>query len=196
MQEFSEEELEETFCRVWYLPIFPVTNVNKPGKIRMVWDAAAASHGVTLNSFLLKGPDQLCDLFAILIQFREGRIALTGDVREMFLQVLMRAEDQQCQRFLWFDEDGTVAEYILQVMSFGACCSPCSAQFVKNVNAERFRDKYPAAVGVIQKRHYVDDMLVSVSTEQEAISSHSKLSKYMRPVDLRSVTGSATRDVL
>ncbi|XP_053699271.1 uncharacterized protein LOC128746246 [Sabethes cyaneus] len=169
VRKLTDEELKQSFSRVWYLPMFPVTNVNKPGKIRMVWDAAAASHGITLNSVLLKGPDQLCDLFTILIQFRVGRIGLTGDVREMFLQVLMRAEDQQCQRFLWYDEDGTIAAYVLQVMSFGACCSPSSAQFVKNLNAERFRKEYPDAVEVIQKRHYVDDMLVSVSTEQEAI---------------------------
>ncbi|XP_062557852.1 uncharacterized protein LOC134222705 [Armigeres subalbatus] len=87
----------------------------------------------------------------------------------MFLQVLMRPEDQQCQRFLWYDEDGTLSIYVLQVMTFGACCSPSSAQFVKNINAERFKGDYPAAVEVIQKRHYVDDMLVSVATEKEAV---------------------------
>ncbi|XP_062537615.1 uncharacterized protein LOC134205925 [Armigeres subalbatus] len=165
----TDEERSKNFPRTWYLPMFPVTNANKPGKIRMVWDAAAVAHGISLNSALLKGPDQLSELFTILVQFREGRVALTGDVREMFLQVLMRPEDQQCQRFLWYDEDGTLSIYVLQVMTFGACCSPSSAQFVKNLNAERFKGDYPAAVEVIQKRHYVDDMLVSVATEKEAV---------------------------
>ncbi|XP_062557911.1 uncharacterized protein LOC134222771 [Armigeres subalbatus] len=131
----------------------------------MVWDAAAVAHGISLNSALLKGPDQLSELFTILVQFREGRVALTGDVREMFLQVLMHPEDQQCQRFLWYDEDRTPSIYVLQVMTFGAP----SAQFVKNLNAERFKGDYPAAAEVIQKRHYVDDMLVSVATEKEAV---------------------------
>ncbi|XP_062706189.1 uncharacterized protein LOC134287695 [Aedes albopictus] len=172
-----DDELSQSFPRTWYLPIFPVMNVNKPGKIRMVWDAAAISHGVSLNSALLKGPDQLCELFTILVQFREGQVALTGDVREMFLQVLMRQEDQQCQRFLWYDEEGTLSVYVLQVMSFGACCSPSSAQYVKNLNAERFRGDYPEAVEVIQKRHYVDDMLVSVATEEEAIKLAQQVKK-------------------
>ncbi|XP_062557656.1 uncharacterized protein LOC134222521 [Armigeres subalbatus] len=163
----TDKERSKNFPRTWYLPIFPVTNANKPGKIRMVWDAAAVAHGISLNSALLKGPDQLSALFTILVQFREGRVSLTGDVREMFLQVLMRPEDQQCQRFLWYDEDGTLSIYVLQVMTFGACCSPSSAQFVKNLSAKRFKWDYPA-VEVIQ-RHYVDDMLVSVATEKEAV---------------------------
>ncbi|XP_055615196.1 uncharacterized protein LOC129761499 [Toxorhynchites rutilus septentrionalis] len=145
-RKLSDEELKQPLQRVWYLPTFPVTNINKPGKIRIVWDAAASAHG-----------------------FREGRIGLTGDVREMFLQVLMRLEDQHCQRFFWYDEEGKIVVYVLQVMSFGACCSPSSAQYVKNVNAERFKANFPAAVEVIQKRHYVDDMLVSVESEDEAI---------------------------
>ncbi|XP_062713668.1 uncharacterized protein LOC134290526 [Aedes albopictus] len=176
-RKLTDNELVQNFPRTWYLPIFPVTNINKPGKIRMVWDAAAMVHGFSLNSALLKGPDQFCELFTILIQFREGRVALTGDVREMFLQVLMRPEDQQCQRFLWYDEDGTTSVYVLQVMTFGACCSPSSAQFVKNLNAERFKEEYPAAVEVIQKRHYVDDMLMSVADEEEAIQLAKQVKK-------------------
>ncbi|XP_062714227.1 uncharacterized protein LOC134290998 [Aedes albopictus] len=176
-RKLTDDELSESFARTWYLPIFPVTNPNKPGKIRMVWDAAAVAHGVSLNSVLLKGPDQLCELFTILVQFREGRIALTGDVREMFLQVRMRPDDQQCQRFLWYEGNGALSVYVLQVMTFGACCSPSSAQFVKNLNAQRFKGDYPAAVEVIQKRHYVDDMLVSVSTEDEAITLAQQVKK-------------------
>ncbi|XP_058816892.1 uncharacterized protein LOC131680190 [Topomyia yanbarensis] len=48
--------------RVWYLPIFPVFNLNKPGKVRIVWDAAATIGGVSLNSVLVKGPDMLTSL--------------------------------------------------------------------------------------------------------------------------------------
>lgn len=63
-----------TYPRTWYFPVFAVTNPNKPDKIRMVWDAAAKVHGMSLNSVLLKGPDQLALLTQIL-WFRERRIA-------------------------------------------------------------------------------------------------------------------------
>ncbi|XP_062703593.1 uncharacterized protein LOC134286045 [Aedes albopictus] len=171
----TEEELNKPMFRVWYLPIFPVTNPNKPGKIRIVWDAAASTFGKSLNSALLKGPDQLCSLLSILLQFREHRVGLTGDIREMFHQVDIREEDQHCQRFFWTDKSGDVRTYVMRVMTFGACCSPSCAQYVKNVNAERHSQDYPDAAQAITKRHYVDDMLVSVETEQEAIQLASEV---------------------
>ena len=149
IRQLTDNEINQKVPRRWYLPIFPVTNPNKPGKVRIVWDAAAFAHGVSLNSVLLKGPDLLSSLLAILIQFRERRIGLTGDIREMFHQVLIRVEDQMSQCFFWVDTEGTTIVYVMQVMTFGACCSPSTAQFVKNTNAEQFANKYPAAYDAI-----------------------------------------------
>ncbi|XP_062557946.1 uncharacterized protein LOC134222813 [Armigeres subalbatus] len=169
IRKLSEDELRQSFHRIWYLPMFPVTNPNKPDKVRIVWDAAAEAFGTSLNSALLKGPENSSSLFAVLTRFREHPIALTGDIREMFHQVLIRNEDQQCQRFYWRDDNGQIATYAMCVMTFGACCSPSCAQYVMRLNAARFAQDYPAAVEVIENRHYVDDMLVSVDTEEEAI---------------------------
>ncbi|XP_070075749.1 uncharacterized protein [Drosophila takahashii] len=110
----------------WYLPIFPVVNVNKPGKLRIVWDAAARSEGISLNSLLLKG-------------------------------TLRKYPETQKRE-----------NYVMQVMTFGASCSPSCAQFVKNRNASEFEKQYPSAVKCILENHYVDDMLDIVDTEEEA----------------------------
>ncbi|XP_053662020.1 uncharacterized protein LOC128711178 [Anopheles marshallii] len=83
----------------WYLPIFPVINPNKPGKVRVVFDAAAKVNGLSLNSVLLTGPDQLVGLLTVLYKFREYKIAVTGDIREMFFQVRMNERDQRSQMF-------------------------------------------------------------------------------------------------
>ncbi|XP_050077439.1 uncharacterized protein LOC126564435 [Anopheles maculipalpis] len=143
IRRLSASEAEDKRPNDWFLPIFPVTNPNKPGKIRMVFDAAA--------------------------KFREFRVAVVGDIREMFHQVLMRREDQRSQMILWDgnDQHGDSAVYVVTVMTFGAACSPSSAQFVKNLNAERFEKEFPCAAKCIKDEHYVDDMLVSVETEVE-----------------------------
>ncbi|XP_043069926.1 uncharacterized protein [Drosophila bipectinata] len=164
----SEEAEEKPY---WYLPIFPVLNVNKPGKLRIVWDAAAKTEGISLNTMLLKGPDQLAQLVPILHRFREKRIAIGGDIAEMFHQVRIHTEDQRYQRFVFIDPNTQRREnYAMQVMTFGASCSPSCAQYVKNRNAESFKKEYPRAVKCILENHYVDDMLDSVDTEEEAIS--------------------------
>ncbi|XP_062538103.1 uncharacterized protein LOC134206403 [Armigeres subalbatus] len=172
IRKLTVEEQQNPRSRVWYLPIFPVVNPNKPGKMRLVWDAAATAHGVSLNTFLLKGPDQLVSILSVLLQFREFRVAVCGDLREMFHQVMIHETDQHCQRFFWMDDNQATEPsiYVVQVMTFGASCSPTRHSTIrKKSNAKRFERDYLEAVNAIVKRHYVDDMLVSVESEEEAI---------------------------
>ncbi|XP_062714191.1 uncharacterized protein LOC134290969 [Aedes albopictus] len=152
IRKVTQKEIEQNKGHSWYLPTFPVINPNKPGKIRIVWDAAATAHGVSLNSMLLTGPDLLSSLVAVLNQFRENRIGICGDIREMFLQIGIRRKDQFYQLFLWNDNvnQEEPSTYVVP-------------------NAQRFRAEFPVAVEVIEKKHYVDDMLASTETEDEAI---------------------------
>ena len=75
-RKLSEAEAATTTPRTWYLPHFAVTNPNKPGnsKIRLVFDAAAKSGGVSLNDVLLPGPDLLQPLTGILANFRKSPV--------------------------------------------------------------------------------------------------------------------------
>ncbi|XP_058816702.1 uncharacterized protein LOC131679977 [Topomyia yanbarensis] len=57
----------------------------------------------------------------------------------------------------------------MNVATFGSSCSPCSAQYVKNVNAQEFSEEHPHAADAIIRHHYVDDYLDSFGTVQEAI---------------------------
>ena len=102
-RELTEEEEKERGPRTFYLPHFCVTNPNKPGKIRVVFDAAAEVNGRCLNDALETGPDLLNPLLGILLKFREKEIAFTTDIKEMFLRIKIRGKDQDSQRFLWKD---------------------------------------------------------------------------------------------
>lgn len=96
----SDVEIIKTVEGVWYLSIFITKNPNKPGKIRMVWDCAAKSNGSSLNDFVSRGPDLLKPLFDVLVSFRAGRVAVGGDIAEMFHQINVRENDMHSQIFL------------------------------------------------------------------------------------------------
>lgn len=169
LQKLTNEEAKVHSWRTWYLPIFAVTNINK-GKTRLVWDAAATVNGISLNTHLLTGPDLLESLLGVLFKFREHRFAVCGDIRQMFHQVKIHQDDQESQRCLWRDDhrqDPTT--YRMTVMTFGATCSPSTAQYVKNTHARKYQSTHPRAVEGIIKRHYVDDYIDSFSTESECI---------------------------
>ena len=82
-QKLSAEEAAVETPRTWYLPHFAVTNPYKPNKICLVFDAAARSHGVSLNDLLLPGPDQLSSLTSVPLKFCERQIGFGGDEREI-----------------------------------------------------------------------------------------------------------------
>ncbi|XP_049307343.1 uncharacterized protein LOC125777139 [Bactrocera dorsalis] len=167
----SPEEAAITCPRTWYLPHFGVMNVNKPGKLRLVFDAAATVNGCSLNSYLLKGPQQYQPMPTVLFNFRVGAIAIAADIKEMFHQISIRAEDRSAQRFLWRDGNEKIRPdvYEMLVMTFGAACSPCTAQYVKNINAFEHRESCPRAYDSITKHHYVDDFVDSFDNVKEAI---------------------------
>ncbi|XP_043485170.1 uncharacterized protein LOC122513008 [Leptopilina heterotoma] len=165
----TDEESKQRSDRIWYLPHFAAYNPQKPDKLRMVLDAASKSHGLSLNDRLLKGPDLLKPLPGVLFRFREKRIAICGDLREMFHQVRIRKEDQPSQRILWRDDTTKEIQTLeMTVMIFGAISSPYVAHEVRNHNAEEFRDLYPEAYDAIVNNHYVDDFLDSADTIDDA----------------------------
>ncbi|XP_044573992.1 uncharacterized protein LOC123258181 [Drosophila ananassae] len=154
----ERQEFDSESDRIWYLPHFGVENPNKPGKIRLVFDAAARVGGVSLNSALSKGPQHYKALASILFHFREGAVGVCSDIKEMFHQVLIRPEDRYVRDDLW---SSMLTE----------------AHHVKTVNANRFLDSDPRAVKAIVDYHYVDDYVDSFATESEAIEVSSRVKK-------------------
>ena len=43
-------------------------------------------------------------LHSILLRFRFGTIAITADIKQAFLQILVDKKDQNFLRFLWYDD--------------------------------------------------------------------------------------------
>ena len=167
----TSEELQSDTKPVYYLPHHGVYRPDKLSTpLRVVFDPACEFKGVSLNSFLLKGPNLIGDLLGVLLRFREERVAFIGDISKMFLQILLENEDSQVHRFLWRDlnisQDPTV--YRLTRVTFGDKPSPDMASFVMLKIAEENQEVYPEAATILKRDRYVDDLIHSCKTPSEA----------------------------
>ena len=62
---------------------FPVINQNKPGKVQIVFDAAAENNGTSLDKNQLQGPDSTNCLIGVLLRFRQENTAIVADIESM-----------------------------------------------------------------------------------------------------------------
>lgn len=91
-----------------------------PVKLRWILDLAAVVNNVSVNSKLLKGPDIYVSIVSTICQFRERRIAVTGDIQEMFLRIKLRKEDHESLRFYWRNGENREPDvYEFKVVPFG-----------------------------------------------------------------------------
>ena len=156
----------------WFIPHHAVSTPSKP-KTRVVFDCAAQYKGKSLNSELLKGPDNTNPLIEVLLRFRVDPIAVTADIKSMFHQVKVPVEDSTKLSFLWWPDGNIKQEPVIFEMRahlFGATSSPSVCEFALRKTAEdNFKAHSSSALDSVQRDFYVDDMLKSFPNEKEAI---------------------------
>ncbi|XP_071111155.1 uncharacterized protein [Haliotis cracherodii] len=167
------QEIDNSSCRTWYLPHHGVMNPNKPGKVRVVFDAAASYLGTSLNDKLMTGPDLVNSLFGILQRFRLFEVAIAADIEGMYHQVGVPKEDSEALRFLWKSDlktPGPPDVYRMKVHVFGAADSSSCANYAVKRTAKDNADLFEQSViDTALNDFYVDDLLKSVETETTAV---------------------------
>lgn len=204
-REATEEDLNPPIPhpRVNYVIGFVVINPNKhPPKPRWVVDTASKHEGVSLNSALVKGEDNLIPLTQALFHFRERKFAIAADVEKQFHQVKIIKADQQCQRYLWrnCNVNESPKTYIFTSMLFGPTDSPSKANSVRMTHAENCRERHPRAAEAALNSMYMDDFFHSenncqeaINTAKEAISMFSEISWNL--TDFRSNTAAILEQI-
>lgn len=178
----SEEDRKADTKPVYYLPHHGVYRPDKKSTpLRVVFDPASPYHGVSLNSFLYKGPGLIGNLLGVLLRFREEQVAFSGDISKMFLQILLPEEDTHVHRFLWRNLDTTrePTTYALQRVTFGDKPSPDMASFVMLRMAEENEKECPRAATILKRDRYVDDLIHSCPSTDEAAKSIEEVDKVL-----------------
>ena len=158
---------------IWYLPHHPVTNSNKPGKLRRAANAASKFRVESLNSNLLTGPDLLENLVGILLRFRKNPVAVFSDIKGMFMQIDVRQKNQSALRFLRMIKNN-IRLFQFTRLIFAATNSPFCAIYVLHRRAEHNKILFPAALNSIKRQFYIDDYIQSMPTIAAAQNSISQ----------------------
>ena len=133
----------------------------------------AEFNGNSLNKALLTGPDLLNSLVGVLLWFRNYRVAFSAGIEAMYHQVQVNPDDADALRFLWLDvnSDEEPDTYQMLVHIFGGKDSPSCANYAVRRTASAHGSKFDeAVVECVNRSFYIDDLLKSVETEEEAIS--------------------------
>ena len=105
----------------------------------------------------------------MLMRFRFHPVAVVADIKAMFSQVKVQKSDKDLLRFLWFpggNLDAKPKAYCMTRHVFGATSSPFAAAHALQQAANESTD--PTVRRVIKDDFYVDDLLTSCATEDEA----------------------------
>ena len=151
----------------WYLPIHVVEKwIEDPEnhcqklKTRVCHDARASVNGFCLNDFLLGGPNTVCPLPDILLNFRVPRVAITADIESFFHNVLVDLLDADAFRYFWFKDDKFDEVKLLRFLAhvFGSGASSFVTSFVLRYHAELLKSTLtPDVYEAIRHKFYVDD---------------------------------------
>ena len=162
-------KLTEAMMREWPGAVWWVSHLAAPNPhsvttpVRIVWDSSQVFKGVSLNNILLKGPDVLNPIRAVLLRFREGEHAAIGDVKKMYNSVWLEEQEMHVHRFLWRDSpQDMIEDYAVVRVNMGDKPAGCIAQVAMRETA-----KLPQFANLVEERKvieencYVDDILVS-----------------------------------
>lgn len=154
----------------YFIPHHAVVRPDKSTtKVRIVLDASAKTDsGNSLNDLLYTGPNLQADLFLLLLNFRYFKVAITADIRQMYLRISLAADDRKYQKILYrFNDSESIRIFQFNSVAFGLRSSPFLAMRTIHQLAEDYRERYPLAADVALKELYMDDLTTSVPSDED-----------------------------
>ena len=180
--EFRDRHRDDCF----YIPSFIITREDRSTtKHRLVFNAAQAFSGKSLNDYLSPGPNNMCDLTQVLLRFRRHPFTYTCDIKQMYMQIKVHPKDRPYLRF--FHRDSHSQQIIVYQSSghlFGLNCSPFVAiETLKHHT--RCQAKTSLAWDAILNNSIVDDVLVSLPRQLYVSQLHQELGELLSLVSMQ-----------
>ena len=172
----TPKDCKDPFRDLYHLPHSAVVKEERlTTNVRVVFDGSAENgDGISLNSQLLEGPALQQDIAALQILLRMKKYVIIGDISRMFYNVYLQEKFRDYYRFLWnFDTNATEPKvYRFRSITMGAKDSPFLAIATIHYHLDQLAQSNPEKIWILnllRKHLYVDDLILSVDTVDEAI---------------------------
>ena len=166
-----------------YLPHRSVARCDKETtKTRLVFDASAKNgNEPSFNDCFYAGPCLLRQLYDILVQFRLHNIILMSDIKQAFLDVVIRDEDRDYLRFLWYDDPFSIEPNII-ILSFIRVVfgSPFFLNAFIKYHLERHLNDAKNSVEKFLNDLYIDDLTSAFFNVKEAYHFYLNAKRIMK----------------
>ena len=148
--------------------------------LRIVFNASSRpNEGKSLNDCLMTGPSLTAKLHEILIQFCQGKYAVTADISKAFHRITVD-EDRKFLKFFWINLNSQeLLTFQFKVVLFGAICSPYLLQetlhthLSQNAEGNTFLDKF-----------YVDNYMNTYDSQADLVSDKIRLYNVMNQASM------------
>ena len=156
-------------------PVFHVSHhdVRKPNSsstpIRLVINSSLRYLGLSPNDVWIQCPNQLNDMWGILIRFRAHKIALVGDIKKMYNSIHTTSTEKHMRRILWRfgNKDEEFTTYGVDQVMFGDRPAATITAIAIRETAEIYKNIDEVAAEKIKEDTYVDDIATGVDEESE-----------------------------
>ncbi len=176
----ADEVLKERkgyFC-TWFPVLRPEKTTTKVRPVIHCAQKFGTLHKKSINDEIWAGPKLHNDLLAVLLRFRRKAVVLGGDIKQMYMMYYLPPEDQQFHRIWWRGQPWQFTR-----LPFGNCAAPFIALHVLQKHIQKYLEE-PLRSQVLQGL-YVDDLLLSFDTEDEAISARRTITATMAKCGMR-----------
>ncbi|BET00223.1 Hypothetical protein NTJ_13039 [Nesidiocoris tenuis] len=173
--------VESTTEAPYLLTHHGVTKESTTSPLRVVFNPSENSvSGKSLNDYLCTGPKLQSDIGNVTLAFRLQPVALSCDVQGMYRAIELIESDREFQHFLFrFSLNEPVREWELTTVTFGMTSSPYIAQRVLRQLIEDEGHRFPLGATVLSRSCYVDNIVCSTSSTEEALTLHHELTKLL-----------------
>ena len=136
-------------------------------KVRIVFNAShKMKDGFSLNDVLETGPNILPNVATILMKFRWGAVALTGDIQKAFLTIGILPEHRKFLRLAW--EQGEPMRMCR--LPFGLNCAPFLLQATILIHLKKSFESGKISFDEYERivnSFYMDDLISSMDSKEE-----------------------------